>query len=118
MIYLTPGTTASVWLSLRESVPVGNTSSFLFTMTNDISGEVKSFYPTDLQPDNKWSRFNILVSKPESLAHSIIDMRPGMWSFKVEAGSALLETGKVLVEESKVWTTIDRPSKNIKVLKR
>lgn len=118
MIYLTPGTTQSVWISLRESIPYGVTGSFLFTMTNDMSGEIKSFYPTDLQPDNKWSRFNLLVNKPEDLENSVIDARPGMWEYKVELAGFLLDTGKILVEESKIWTTLDRPQKNIKVLKR
>jgi hypothetical protein len=45
-------------------------------------------------------------------------MRPGMWSYVVTAGTTVLETGKALIEESKVWATIDRPAKNIKVLKR
>lgn len=118
MIYFTPGITQSVWLSLRESLDYGSTASFLFTFTNDVSGEVKSFYPTDLQPNNKWSRFEIVVGTPENLATPKIDMRAGMWSYVVTANTKALETGKVLVEESKVWTTLDRPAKNIKVLKR
>jgi hypothetical protein len=118
MIYLTPGITASVWLSLRESMPYGSTASFKFTLTNDMTGDVKVFYPTDLQPDNKWSRFNIIVATPENLSIAKLDLRQGMWSFKVEADTTVLETGKVLVEESKTWTTLDRPAKTIKVLKR
>lgn len=118
MIYFTPGTTASVWMSLRESMPYGSTASFKFTLTNDMSGDVKVFYPTDLQPTNKWSRFNIVVGTPENLNVPKLDLRAGMWSYKVEADSTILETGKVLVEESKTWTTLDRPAKNIKVLKR
>jgi hypothetical protein len=96
----------------------GSTASFLFTFTNDITGATKSFYPTDLQPDNKWSRFEIVVTTPESLTQSQIDMSPGMWSYKVDAGSSTLETGKVLVEESKSWTTLNRPAKNTTVLRR
>ena len=117
MIYLTSGITQSVWLSLRESVPVGSTGSFKFTFTNDISGEVKSFYPVDLQPTNKWSKFDLLVGTPESLPNKI-NMSAGMWSYKVEDGSTLLETGKVMVEEDKSWTTLARPAKNTKVLRR
>jgi hypothetical protein len=117
MIYLTPGLTCSVWLSLRESEPVGNTASYKFTFTNDISGETKVFYPVDLQPDNKWSRFNIAVGTPESLPDRI-NMRPGMWAYQVEVGSTILETGKILVNEVKNWTTLDRPAKTAKVLKR
>lgn len=117
MIYLTPGSSASIWMSLRESAPISSTGSFQFTLTNDMSGEVVIFYPNDLQPNNKWSRFNLLVGKPQNLPHTI-DLRPGMWSFKVEDSGHLLESGKVLVEESKVWTTLDRPTKNVKVLKR
>jgi len=118
MINLTPGITASVWMSLREDVPYGSTASFKFTFTNDITGNQKVFYPTDLQPDNKWSRFDIVVGTPENLNTPKLDMAPGMWSFVVEAGSAILETGKVLVEESKSWTTLERPAKNTKVLRR
>ena len=43
MIYFIPGITQSVWLSLRESLDYGSTASFLFTFTNDVSGEVKIF---------------------------------------------------------------------------
>ena len=118
MIYFTPGITASLWMSLRESMPYGSTASFKFTFTNDMTGDSKVFYPTDLQPTYKWSRFNIVVGTPENLATPKLDMRSGMWSYKVEADTTTLETGKVLVEESKTWTTLERPDKNIKVLKR
>lgn len=117
MIYLTPGTTASIWMSLRESAPVGSTGSFKFTLTNDMSGSEVVFYPTDLQPDNKWSRFNFYVGTPQNLPQTL-DLRPGMWSFKVEDSGHLLEWGKILIEETKNWTTLDRPAKNVKVLKR
>lgn len=118
MIYFTPGITQSVWLSLRESISYGSTASFKFTFTNDMTGNSKIFYPTDLQPDNKWSRFDIVVGTPENLLIPKIDMRQGMWSYKVEAGTTLLETGKVMVEETKDWITLDRPKKDVKVLKR
>jgi hypothetical protein len=115
MIYFTPGITQSIWMSLRESV--GATTSFKFTLTNDISGEVKDLYPQDLQPNNPWSRFEIKVDKPESLPN-IVNLNPGMWSFKVEVASEIIETGKILVKENKNWTKIDRPAKNVKVLRR
>jgi len=118
MINLTPGATTSVWLSLRESLPYGSTQSFKMTLTHDISGATKSFFPTDLQPDNKWSRFDIGVGTPENLTTSKLDLRAGMWSFIVEAGTATLETGKVQVLEQKVWTTLERPAKSIPTLKR
>lgn len=117
MIYLTPGITQSVWMSLRESAPVGSTGSFKFTLTNDMTGNQVQFYPVDLQPDNKWSRFNFYVGTPQNLPQTL-NLRPGMWSFIVEDGSTTLETGKVLVNEQKVWTTYDRPAKNVVVLKR
>lgn len=117
MIYLTPGITQSIWMSLRESAPVGSTGSFKFTLTNDMSGSIVQFYPIDLQPDNKWSRFNFYVGTPQNLP-SVLDLRPGMWSFEVEDGSDILETGKVLVNEPKNWTTYNRPAKNVVVLKR
>lgn len=117
MIYLTPGVTASIWMSLRESMTYGSTASFQITLTNDITGATKSFYPTDLQPDNKWSKFNLVVGTPESLPTKI-DLKSGMWSYKVEAGSALLETGKVLVDEQQIWTAYDRPAKNTAVYRR
>jgi hypothetical protein len=119
MIYFTPGITQSVWMSLRESEPYGSTASFKFTFTNDISGEFKVFYPTDLQPTNQWSKFEIVVGTPENLATPKLNMRPGMWSYKVEADTTILETGKIIVNETtKIWTTLDRPAKNTKVLKR
>ena len=118
MINLTPGATTSVWLSLRESMSYGSTASFIMTLTNDITGATKSFTPTDLQPTNKWSRFDIGVGTPESLATGKLDLRPGMWSFQVTAGTTLLETGKVMVQEQKVWTTFDRPAKSVPTLKR
>ncbi len=118
MIYFTPGVTQSVWMSLRESMTYGSTASFKFTFTNDVTGDVKVFYPTDLQPTNKWSRFDIVVGTPENLSTPKINMRDGMWSYVVESGAAILETGKVLVQQTKVWTTLDRPAKTIKVLKR
>jgi hypothetical protein len=117
MIYLKPGITASIWMSLRESAPVGSTSSFKFTLTNDMSGDKVQFYPTDLQPDNKWSRFNLFVGTPQNLPQTL-DLRPGMWSFIVTDGQTTIETGKLLVEETKNWTTLDRPAKNVVVLKR
>ena len=118
MINLTPGVTSSIWMSLRESIPYGSTASFKFTFTNDISGTVKTFYPTDLQPTNKWSRFNISVGSPENLSISKLNLSPGMWSYIVEADTTTLETGKVIVEETKIWTTLDRPAINTPVLRR
>lgn len=118
MINLTAGTN-SIWLSLRESIPYGSTSSnYKFTFTFDLSSETKVMYPTDLQPDNKWSRFEIGLSSSESLTQSIANMRAGMWSYKVELGSTVLEMGKALVDETWVWTTLDRPTKTTPVLKR
>jgi hypothetical protein len=118
MIYLTPGVTQSIWLSLRESAPVGSTGSFRFEFTNDISGQKKVFYPADLQPDNKWSRYEWNVGTPENLSSGRFDMRPGMWSYVITDGEVLLESDKILVEESKVWQTVDRPGKNINAVKR
>jgi hypothetical protein len=118
MINLTPGVTSSIWMSLREDLPVGSTASFKFTLTNDISGAQKVFYPTDLQPTNKWSRFEISVGTPENLAQSKLNLVAGMWSYIVEAGSATLETGKVLVTEQKTWSTIDRPAKTTGAIRR
>lgn len=118
LITLTPGLTTSVWMSLREDLPYGSTASFLFTVTNDVSGATKSFYPTDLQPNNKWSRFDISVGTPENLAISKLNLVPGMWSYKVTAGGAQLETGKVVVKEQKNWTALERPAKNGGAIRR
>lgn len=115
MIYFTPGITQSVLLSLRETVSA--TQSFKFTLTNDISGKVKTFYPVDIQPTNPWSRFEIKVGTPESLPN-VVDLSAGMWSFIVEADSKTIETGKVLVQEDESFTKINRPAKNTKVLRR
>lgn len=118
MINLTPGITASIWMSLREDLPVGSTASFKFTFTNDITGTQKVFYPTDLQPNNKWSRFEIVVGTPENLLTPKLNMSPGMWSYIVEAGQATLETGKVLVQENKNWVALDRPAKSTGAIRR
>lgn len=118
MINLTPGTTSSVWMSLRESVPYGNTASFKFVFTNDISGSSKTFYPTDLQPTNKWSRFLIGCGTPENLSQPRLDLAAGMWSYVVSVGSTVIETGKALVNEDKTWKTLDRPAKTTQVLRR
>jgi hypothetical protein len=115
MIYFTPGITQSIWLSLRESVSA--TQSFKFTLTNDISGKTVSFYPVDLQPENYWSRFEINVDKPQSLPN-VVDLSAGMWSLDVSYNSETIETGKILVQEAKDWNKINRPAKNIKVLRR
>lgn len=118
MIYFTPGITQSYWFSLRESMTYGSTASFVMTLTNDVSGATKSFFPTDLQPDNKWSVFNLNVGKPENLSTGKLDLSPGMWSFSITAGTTTLETGKALVNDVKVWNTLDRPDKNKVVLRR
>lgn len=118
MIYFTPGITQSYWFSLRESMTYGSTASFAMTLTNDVSGATKSFYPTDLQPDNKWSRFSLVVGKPQNLSIGKLDLSPGMWSYSISAGITTLETGKAIVEEVKVWNTLDRPDKNKVVLRR
>jgi hypothetical protein len=47
-----------------------------------------------------------------------LNLSPGMWSYIVEADTTTLETGKVIVEETKIWTTLDRPAKNTPVLRR
>lgn len=118
MIYLTPGTTHSIWLSLRENAPVGSTGSFRFEFTNDITGQQKVFYPTDLQPTNKWSKYEWQVGTPEDLNGGRFDMRPGMWSYNITDGGTSIESGKILVEESKNWQVVDRPAKNTRAIKR
>ena len=119
MINLSSGTN-SIWLSIRESIPYGATSTdYKLTFTHDLSKESKICYPTDLQPDNKWSAFNIVLGSPETFTSSVaLNMRPGMWSYKVELGSTTLEEGKVLVDDTWDWTTLDRPEKITPVLKR
>lgn len=118
MIYFTAGITQSYWFSLRESMAYGSTASFVMTLTNDVSGATKSFYPTDLQPDNKWSRFDLSVGKPEDLAIGRLNLNPGMWSYSIFAGTDAIETGKAIVEEVKAWNVLDRPDKNKVVLRR
>jgi hypothetical protein len=118
LITLTPGLTTSVWISLREDLPYGSTASFLFTLTNDVSGATKSFYPTDLQPDNKWSEFEIGVGTPENLNISKLNLVAGMWSYVVTAGQKQLETGKVVVTEQKNWSALDRPAKTSGAIRR
>lgn len=114
MINLETGTN-SVWLSLRESLPVGITPSYFnFTFTNDMRGETYSVSALDLTPSSKWSSFNISVGLTAS------NLTPGMYSYLVTAsGSNIsLETGKAMMIENITRVTLDRPSKNTKVLKR
>lgn len=118
MINLTTGATSSIWLSLREDMTYGSTASFKFTFTNDISGQAKVFYPTDLQPLNTWSRFEIAVGKPENLQNSKLDLAAGMWSYIIEAGSVTLETGKVIVTEVTTWNALERPAKTTGAIRR
>ncbi len=118
MINLTTGATSSIWLSLREDIPYGSTASFKFTFINDITGVSKVFYPTDLQPTNKWSRFEIAVGTPENLALPRLNLAAGMWSYTVEAGTASLETGKVIVKENTTWNALERPAKTTGAIRR
>lgn len=114
MINLETGTN-SVWLSLRESLPVGITPSYFnFTFTNDMRGETYSVTSLDLTPDGKWSSFNI------SVGPSTNNLAPGMYSYLVTASgsSVTLETGKAMMIENITRVTLDRPAKNTKVLKR
>jgi hypothetical protein len=117
MINLTSGTN-SIWMSLREDLDYGSTASFKFTFTNDVSGQQKVFYPTDLQPTNKWSRFDISVGTPENLSIPRLNLVPGMYSYLIEGGSAILETGKVIVAETITWSALDRPAKNNGAIRR
>jgi hypothetical protein len=117
MIYLTPGVTQSTWLSLKEDMAYGSTSSVIFTFTNDMTGEVITFTPVDLQPTNKWSRYDLYVGTPQSLPETL-DMRPGMWSYEIVSDNTTLETGKVVVENTKTWMTRTTPAKNTAVFKR
>lgn len=117
-INLTPGITQSVWLSLREAAPVGYTGSFVFVFTNDITGATKSSTLSDLQPTNKWSRFDWCVKTPENLNAGQYNFKPGMWSFQVTASGVQLETGKVFVSEAMTWSTIERPAKNTGAIRR
>lgn len=118
LITLTPGLTSSVWMSLREDLPYGSTASFLFTLTNDVSGATKSFSPTDLQPNNQWCEFRIGVGSPENLSISKLNLVAGMWSYVVTAGQKQLETGKVVVKEQKNWSALDRPAKTSGAIRR
>lgn len=118
LINLTPGVTSSVWISLREDSPIGSTSSFKFTFTNDVTGSKKVFFPTDLQPNNQWSRFEIAVGTPENLSLPRLNMPGGMWSYIIEDGTTLLETGKVVVQISKTFSALDRPAKTSGAIRR
>ena len=114
MINLETGTN-SVWVSLRESLPVGLTPSYFnFTFTNDMRGETYSVTSLDLTPSGKWSSFNIYVGQAG------IDLTAGMYSYLItgSGSSVTLETGKAMMIETITRVTLDRPAKNTKVLKR
>jgi hypothetical protein len=117
-INFTPGVTQSVWMSLRELAPIGFTSSFQFTFTNDITGATKSFFPQDQQPTNKWSRFNLCVKAPENLANGQINMKSGMWSYIVSASGSQIQSGKVMVLDAMTWSAVERAPKNTGAIRR
>ncbi len=125
MIYLKQGEVKPLWFSLRESTPIGSTNSFSISLTNDISGESKTYKPTDLQLSNKWSRFSVEAVQTLQLQNLNIGkvyLVPGMWSYTImdDYQSIILETGKVLVEEGTITptTTLTRPAKSKVVLRR
>jgi hypothetical protein len=117
-IIFTPGITQSVWLSFKEEAPIGWTGSWTFLLTNDITGATKSATLTDLQPLNKWTKFNIKVGTPEVLNSGTWNLQSGMWSWTGYAGSTKLQSGKIMVQDAATWSTIARPSKNTGALRR
>jgi hypothetical protein len=115
MINLESGTN-SIWLSLRENLPVGITPSYFnLTFTNDMRGETYSIALLDTTPNSKWSVFSLNVGQLGDL-----DMTSGMYSYLVTASGSntTLETGKAVVIETITRVTLDRPAKNTRVLKR
>lgn len=116
MIYLIPGEEKTIWLRLKEMMPKGSTASFQFTFTNDMTGESKVFEPGSTSSGD-WSVFVLKVDKPEALPN-ILDLRPGMWSYKIDADSTILETGKVLVEGDNQRVIRKTPDKKTVTFKR
>lgn len=91
MINLTSGLTNSVWLSVKEMLPIGLTApSYQLELTRDINGEISTFTPADLATSGAWSRFDI---KPT--------LEAGNYSYKVSeiTTSTILETGRAQVYE-------------------
>jgi hypothetical protein len=108
MIYIKNGVTASITLTLRESMIPGSTQSeFVMNLTNDMSGMTQSLQLTDLQPDNKWSLFEF---EP--------NLDSGMWSFKIPYNGVVIESGKIIVEENFEWKVKSTPKKGVKIYKR
>jgi len=116
MIYLKPGETTRVWLSLKQYVG-DNVSGAVWVFVNDISGQKKTFTPVNLEPHNYYSVYDITVDTPEDLP-SIIDIPVGMYSFSVEINNKSIFFGKVIVGDEKQYTKIERGEKNTKVLRR
>jgi hypothetical protein len=108
MIYIKSGLTASITLSLRESMTPGSTQSdFVMNLSNDVSGLTHSINLVDETPDNKWSTF--LINE---------DLDSGMWSFDIPYLDEVIERGKIIVEEDLTWKVKATPKKNIKIYKR
>jgi hypothetical protein len=83
MINLESGTN-SIWLSLRENLPVGITPSYFnLTFTNDMRGETYSISLLDSTPNSKWSSFTLNVGQLGDL-----DMTSGMYSYLVTASGS------------------------------
>jgi hypothetical protein len=114
MIYLIHGLTASVWLSLRESMTASNVTQFDWRVINDISNRSLTFSATDLQPSNPWSRFELGLGT----ASGQLDLQKGMYSYSVSHQNNILDTGKILVESSVEFETINRPDRDTKILRR
>lgn len=123
MINIEKGLTNSIYLSLKESLPYGSTSSsFKFTWTNDVRGEQVVFYPTDLSSTtNKLSKFDIGEGLPQSLTASCrVNLTPGQWSYSIidTISGTELEFGKVAVIENKTWVVNVTAPKTVKTFKR
>jgi hypothetical protein len=114
MINIIPGTTASVWLSLKEMLPAGLTApSYKLELVREINGSITTLYPTDVAVGNKWSNFNLNLN-----------LDAGNYSYKVTetTSNTLLEIGRAVVEDGpKVWpirANIPQKANNVRVYKK
>lgn len=120
MINLVAGTN-SLWLSCKETLPVGTTPSYYtFTFTNSMRGETVSFNTPDLDVTNKWGVFSVVLDTPQNLSASTVDLTPGLYTYQITASGStvILETGNLTVTEWAQRTVLERPAKNVRVLKR
>ena len=107
MNYLSKGVTYSILAPVKKNVFVGGTSSVLLTIKNNLSGEVKSFYPKNLRPGHFQERYDIYIGEPESLP-DVIDLDYGEYDFIFSMDYTILNKTKVTVKDESILEELEK----------